>query len=86
MDKQISYMTLIAVRALDHASRVPQLMSCNYCVCVCVCVHMHACVHTCMLWLCSEMKNKYRMHVHMYTHTFVVNSKSYKMHYVVAVC
>ena len=24
--------------ALDHASRAPQLMSCNYTVCVCVCV------------------------------------------------
>ena len=23
--------------ALDHASRAPQLMSCNYTVCVCVC-------------------------------------------------
>ena len=40
--------------ALDHVSRVPQLMSGNYylCVCVCVCVrvrarayaHMHECI------------------------------------------
>ena len=28
--------------ALDHASRAPQLMSCNYYVCVCVCVCVQA--------------------------------------------
>ena len=36
--------------ALDHASRAPQLMSCNYYVCVCVCTYAfmpgsHVCVH-----------------------------------------
>ena len=24
--------------ALDHVTRAPQLMPCDYCVCVCVCV------------------------------------------------
>ena len=30
--------------ALDHASRAPQLMSCNYYVCVRVCVYMYVCM------------------------------------------
>ena len=29
--------------ALDHASRAPLLMSCNYCVCVCVSQSMWEC-------------------------------------------
>ena len=36
--------------ALDHVSRAPQLMSCNYCACVCVCVGVNVamCGYVCV--------------------------------------
>ena len=42
--------------ALNHASRAPQLMSCNYyvcvymCVCVCICAYLHVHVCSCCKW------------------------------------
>ena len=36
--------------ALDHASRAPQLMSCNYSVCVCVCTRACVCVCVCVCY------------------------------------